>query len=329
MKRFVPILLSVPTFFTLAQAQSLTLEAALARAGEQAPVVAARAELEDARTNLQRLLADPLLIRPSRVQAEQRATLAQASLDRAVNQARSSIVGAYAQVLEAQIQLRLAQKGLEIASRGLEIAQIRQRNGSGTALDVRSAQNRLDEARSNATRAETGLALAQSALRSLVGGFGSVSPLPTPPALPESGRVRELLENNPDLLQARQRAELASLQAELLDPSFAARAEIEAATARALQSREAARETERGLGIQYDSLLQNLQAAGRSLGIQQAALATATEALSAERRRLEAGLISTVAFLQAELASIQAELAAQQAQSSYWRAYYSLLTGGR
>ena len=120
-----------------------------------------------------------------------------------------------------------------------------------------------------------------------------------------------------------------SLQAELLDPSFAARAEIEAATARALQSREAARETERGLGIQYDSLLQNLQAAGRSLGIQQAALATATEALSAERRRLEAGLISTVAFLQAELASIQAELAAQQAQSSYWRAYYSLLTGGR
>lgn len=329
MRLFVPALLALLTPFTLAHAQSLTLEAALAKAVEQAPVAAARAELEDASANLQRLLADPLLTRPGRVQAEQRAALAQASLDRAVNQAKGSIVGAYAQVLEAQIQLRLARKGLEIASRGLGIAQIRQRNGSGTALDVRNAQNRLEEARSNATRAENGQALAQSSLRSLVGEFGTVSPLPVPRVLPEASRVRELLESNPDLLQSRQRAELASLQAELLDPSFAARAEIDAASARALQARAAARETERVLGLQYDSLLQNLQAAARSLGIQQAALANAAETLATERRRLEAGLISTLAFLQAELSSLQAELAAQQAQSNYWRAYYSLLTGGR
>jgi len=314
---------------TLAQGQNLTLEAALAKAAEQAPVVAAKAELEDASTNLARVLADPLLTRPSKVQAEQRAALAKVSLERAVVQAQSNIVGAYTQVLEAQMQVRLAQKALEVAARGLEIAQIRQRNGSGTALDVRNAQNRLDDARSNLTRAENGLALAQASLRSLVGAFASLAPLPTPPALPEAGTVRELLGKNPDVLQARQRGELASLQVELLDPSYAARADIDAARSRADQANAGAREIERGLGLQYDSLYQNLQAAFRSLAVQQAALANAREALANDKKRLDAGLISQVAYLQTELSFIQAELAAQQAQGNYWRAYYSLLAGGR
>ncbi len=325
--RFIP--LALLAMLTLAQAQNLNLEAALAKAVEQAPVVAAKAELDDANANLQRVLSDPLLTRPSKVQAEQRAALAQASYERAVVQAQNSIVGAYAQVLEAQVQVRLAQKALEIATRGLEIAQIRQRNGSGTALDVRNAQNRLDDARSNATRAENGLALAQSSLKSLVGAFESLSALPNPPALPDAQIVRQLLGKNPDVLQARQRGELASLQVELLDPSYAARAEIEAARSRAEQAIAGAREIERGIGLQYDSLYQNLQAASRALAVQQAALANAREALANDKKRLDAGLISAVAYLQTELSYIQAELAAQQALGNYWRAYYGLLAGGR
>ncbi len=328
MKKVVA-LLTLLFSFTLAQAQTLTLEAALSKATAQAPVVAAKAELDDATANLQRVLSDPLLTRPSRVQAEQRAALAQASYERALAQAQSSIVGAYAQVLEAQVQVRLAQKALEVAARGLEVAQIRQRNGSGTALDVRNAQNRVDDARSNASRAENGLALAQASLRSLVGAFGTLAPLPNPPALPEASVVQGLLGKNPDVLQARQRAELAQLQVELLDPSYAARAEIDAARSRAEQAVAGAREIERGLALQYDSLLQNLQAAARTLSVQQAALANAREALANDKKRLDAGLISQVAYLQSELSFIQAELAAQQALGNYFRAYYSLLAGGR
>ncbi len=328
MKKVVA-LLTLLFSFALAQAQTLTLEAALSKATVQAPVVAAKAELDDATANLQRVLSDPLLTRPSRVQAEQRAALAQASYERALAQAQSSIVGAYAQVLEAQVQVRLAQKALEVAARGLEVAQIRQRNGSGTALDVRNAQNRVDDARSNASRAENGLALAQASLRSLVGAFGTLAPLPNPPALPEASVVQGLLGKNPDVLQARQRAELAQLQVELLDPSYAARAEIDAARSRAEQAVAGAREIERGLALQYDSLLQNLQAAARTLSVQQAALANAREALANDKKRLDAGLISQVAYLQSELSFIQAELAAQQALGNYFRAYYSLLAGGR
>lgn len=327
--RLFPLFAVLLAPLTLSQAQSLTLEAALAKAAEQAPVAAAKAELDDASANLQRVLSDPLLTRPSKVQAEQRAALAQASYNRALAQAQSSIVGAYTQVLEAQIQVRLAQKALEVASRGLEIAQIRQRNGSGTALDVRNAQNRLDDAKSNLTRAESGLALAQTSLRSLVGAFSALAPLPNPPTLPEAAVTQGLLAKNPDVLQARQRAELAGLQVELLDPSYAARAEIEAAKSRAEQAAAGSKEIERGLAIQYDSLYQNLQAAARTLTVQQAALANAREALANDKKRLDAGLISQVAYLQTELSYIQAELAAQQALGNYWRAYYSLLAGGR
>ncbi len=328
MKKVVA-LLTLLFSFTLAQAQTLTLEAALSKATAQAPVVAAKAELDDATANLQRVLSDPLLTRPSRVQAEQRAALAQASYERALAQAQSSIVGAYAQVLEAQVQVRLAQKALEVAARGLEVAQIRQRNGSGTALDVRNAQNRVDDARSNVSRAENGLALAQASLRSLVGAFGTLAPLPNPPALPEASVVQGLLGKNPDVLQARQRAELAQLQVELLDPSYAARAEIDAARSRAEQAVAGAREIERGLALQYDSLLQNLQAATRTLSVQQAALANAREALANDKKRLDAGLISQLASLPSQLSSILAELAAQQALGNYFRAYYSVLAGGR
>jgi outer membrane protein TolC len=63
--------------------------------------------------------------------------------------------------------------------------------------------------------------------------------------------------------------------------------------------------------------------------VQQAALANARETLNNDKKRLEAGLISQVAYLQSELSFIQAELAVQQALGSYFRAYYNLLTGGR
>ncbi|MDX2005182.1 MAG: TolC family protein [Meiothermus sp.] len=322
-------LLALSVAAAQAQAPNLTLEGALAKASEQAPVASARTELADAQANLQRVLSDPLLTRPARVQAEQRAALAQANLDRSVAQAQNSIAGAYAQVLEANIQNRLAQKGLEIATRGVEVAQIRQRNGSGTALDLRNAQNRQDDARSNATRAANGLTLAQNSLRSLVGAFGNLAPLPAAPAVPDDNAVKALMDKSPDIIQARQRVALATMQVELLDPAYAAQADIDAAKARAEQAGAGAREIERGFSLNYDSLQQNAAAAFRSLSIQQQALANAREALENDRRRLSSGLISALTFQQSELTFIQAELAAQQAQGNYFRAFYSLQAGGR
>lgn len=309
------------------QAQPLTLQAALAKASEQSPVQSAQTELSDAQASLQRTLADPLLTRPVRLQAEQRLALAQANLNRAKAQAESSIVQAYTQVLEAEQQVVLAKKSAELAQRNLEVAQIRQKNGSGTALETKNAQARLEDARRNQAFAEQALANARSNLRSLVGEFTELAPLATAPSLPERTLLQALLEQNPDVVQAQQRVELANLQAELLDPSYAAQADIDAAKARAEQAAAAAREVRRGLSLQYDNLYAQAQNAWRALSIQQALVQNAREQLAADKRRLDSGLISPLAYAQSELAALQAELAALQAQGNYLRALYGLYAG--
>ncbi len=325
MKKLLFVLLAA---FSLAQAQSLTLNTALTKASGQAPVISAQSELSDAKANQTRVLADPLLTRPSKVQADQRVALAQANFDRAVAQAQLNIVSAFTQVLEAEIQNRLTDKALDLANRGVEVAQIRQRNGSGTNLDVRNATNRRDDARTNAARADSGRSLARSSLRSLVGSFDALANPAQAPAMPEASILPDLLSKTPDVVQIRQRVELANLQVELLDPSYAAKADIDTAKARAEQAAQGGKELERAFGLNYDSLYQNLQAANRSLAVQEAALANAREALSNDKKRLDAGLISALAYTQSELSSIQAELAQQQAEGNYLRAYYTLLAGG-
>jgi outer membrane protein, heavy metal efflux system len=325
-----PLLLSV-LFLGVVQAQANTssLTAALAAAKEQAPVQASVAELEDAKANLARTLGDPLLTKPVQLQAEQRAALAQSNYDRSLAQAQGNIAGAYFQVLESQLQVRLTAKALEVATKGLEVAKIRQRNGSGTALDTRNAETRLDDSEANALRAKNGLELAEDSLKSLAGKFEALSPVTAIPAVPSDTALKTLIDKSPDMLQSRQRLALSQLQVELLDPSYASPSDIEAAKARSSQAAAGDRELGRALSLQYTSLLQNLQAAARTLRVQQTALANAQEALNNDRKRLGSGLISALVYLQSELTAIQASLAYQQAQGNYFRAWYALQTGGR
>lgn len=323
-----PLLLALALFAAQALAQNYTLETALAKAKDQATVLSAQVELADAKANLGRVLSDPLLTKPSKVQAEQRVATAEASLKRSTAQAQNSIVSAYAQVLEAGAQVRLAQKAQDLSQRSLEVAQIRQKNGSGTALDVKNAQNRLEDSQKNLSAAESGLALAQSSLRSLIGPFQTLAALPAQD-VPGNAVLKDLLAQNPDLVQSRQRVELAQMQVDLLDPSYAARADIDAAKARAEQAAQGNKEIERAFGLQYDSLYQQVQSAAKSLTVQQAALANARETQANDKKRLDSGLISGLVFLQTELSTLQAELGALQARGNFLRAIYSLYAGGR
>jgi outer membrane protein TolC len=323
-----PLLLALVLFAAQALAQNYTLETALAKAKDQATVLSAQVELADAKANLGRVLSDPLLTKPSKVQAEQRVATAEASLKRSTAQAQNSIVSAYAQVLEAGAQVRLAQKAQDLSQRSLEVAQIRQKNGSGTALDVKNAQNRLEDSQKNLSAAESGLALAQSSLRSLIGPFQTLAALPAQD-VPGNTVLKDLLAQNPDLVQSRQRVELAQMQVDLLDPSYAARADIDAAKARAEQAAQGNKEIERAFGLQYDSLYQQVQSAAKSLTVQQAALANARETQANDKKRLDSGLISGLVFLQTELSTLQAELGALQARGNFLRAIYSLYAGGR
>lgn len=310
--------LVVPVLLALGVAPAATLPEALARAEERTGVVTARMTASDAERALARTEADPLALRPDLVEARQAAELAEAELRVARFEAYLEIAEAYVQVLQLERQTALAEDGVELSRRALEIAQLRFERGGATELDVRDARNELADAESGLASARQGLALARSSFTSLT-GLSSEDLEPVPDALlatptPDLDELRERMDRAPALLQAVQGLELARVGRALLDPSYAARTQIETAELRVEQAQEAVAEARRGLELQLRSLVDAVASAREAVDVARDALANARERESIDRSRLEAGLIAEIAFQQTQLATRQAELTAVTAE---------------
>ena len=324
------LFICVCSLLGVAAAQSLTLAEALAAADSRTDVINARLAQEDAQVALERTLIDPLALRLERTQAEQRSSLTRAELTQARYQAQADISAAYTQLIEAQARLELAALARTIAQQTLGITDIRFSKGSATELDVQEAQNSLEDADTNLRAAQQGAALARSSLASLVPqAFGEALPL-APQSLtelPPLDEVRTALATLPTLLQVEQGAQLAAINLDLLDPSYASQSQLEAAQLQAEQGSESLRETRRALGIQAQSLYNAATSAAETLQIRRDALANAQEREALEQRRLEAGLIADIAYKQAQLTTQQAEIAALEAEHGYLNALLELQAG--
>lgn len=344
-----------------------TLSRALARAEQRSAVVGAQLALGDAERALQRSEADPLALRLERLQARQALELAEAQLQEARYEAYVEIADAYGSWREARVQAELARFARELAAQALDIARIRRQRGSATELDVRNAETELREADNALAAAEQGVALARTNLASLSGlelpppesaangapdgtadgtadggpdtetasgaAAGSLYPATAfgealaARAAPDLARLLAALDDHPSLLQAQQGLELARVGRELLDPSFAPQAQIDAAELRLQQAAEGAQEARRGLELQARGLRDRALNARESYRVTLQALANAREREALERRRLEAGLIAEIAFKQSQLARKQAEVRALQAERALLRALLELQSG--
>ena len=130
-------------------------------------------------------------------------------------------------------------------------------SGAGTSLprvsdlDVRDAENDFASAESDLAAAQQGAALAREAFTSLTGLSGdTLAPAPTELLaieLPETEQLAARLASAPTLLQATHGAELAAVALDLLDPSYAAARDIEAAETRLAQAENGLAEARRGL----------------------------------------------------------------------------------
>lgn len=306
------------SFLFAAAAQTPSLPEALRQAEERTGVVTAEMALEDAERTAGRTEADPLSLRIDRVRDRQAAELARAERDDARYDAYLEIAEAYTQVLQLERRLALAEAGLDLSQRGLEIARIREERGGATELDVREAENDLAEARTSVASARQGLALARRSFEGLTGLDGR-NLRPVPDALletptPELDELRERMDEAPTLLQAQQGLELARVGRDLLDPSYAARSQIDAAELQVSQAEEGATEARRALDLQLRSLIDRVESAREAVEVARDALANAYERQEVERARLEAGLIAEIAYDQARLSTQQAELEAVAAE---------------
>ncbi len=323
---FPYIVLCLASVPAMAQTTVLNLGRALAAAEVQPSVKSAEVTLTAAQDQLKRAQSDPLATKPTLLQAQQAATLAKLRVDAALSSAKSQIVSSYTEYLEAEQQLKVATLGSTVAGKGLAIAKIREKNGSGTALDTANASTELAKAESGISFAQSGLALAKANLSSLVGTFSHLSPLSDSqiPTMPEP-LWDQLSAVNTTLVQADQGAQMAELQASLLGPSYASRSQIQSANAQAQQAKSAAQNAARGLTIKIQNQYDQLENAYRNMHIQYGAFKNAEKQFTYTQARYQSGLISEMALLQAQLTFAQSKLSTLQAQNGYLKAYYALL----
>lgn len=322
MKPWIPLTLLLSALPALA----LGYPEALARADDRPPVVAARAELDDAEAQWARTEADPAALRLERLQARQRRELAAAQLRLERVRASAEISLAYTQLLDAQAAYRLAERGFELAGRTLRVARLRYVKGGIGRQELRASELRLEEARNRLRQADDARALARARLFSLVGGpepGEALAPAGTP-VLPDLEAVYRHLDAHPDLLRAAQGVELAQTALALLDPSYAPRARIEAAQLQLTQARTAQEEVRRGLRLQAKARWQAVAERRRAFELARAENDKAARDLDVARERYRAGLISELALLQAELEREQAAVAVQNAEHALLAAAWEL-----
>ena len=331
--RWLVPLFALPLLFFLsyacAQNGPLTLAEALESATNRTEVVTARLELADARAHLSRVEGDPMALRPDLVRAQQRVTLAEASYRGAYYAALRELAGAYTNLLEAGQQVALAEGGVALAEQALTIAQIRAERGSATSLDAQDAGVALENARNSLRAAQEGRSLAENRLEGVLGrAVSALEPLPEElVGLPALEAALAASQEHPDLLNVQQGLELAQLNVDLLDPSYTAQAQIDAAQTQLDAAQEGLREAQRGFDLQVRNLYASAQSAAEGYRIGLEALANADERLEGQRQRLESGLIPEIEYKQAELDNRQARLRALQARHAYLDALLELQAG--
>jgi len=144
--------------------------------------------------------------------AEQRVEAGRADLRGTESAIFSQVVAAYMDVLRGEALVGLSANQVQVLEVNLRATSDRFEIGDLTRTDVAQSQSRLALARGDLRSAQAGLIQARESNIQLVGSApGELEPPPPLPNLPDDPRmaVDVALDNNPDLIAARERAQAA------------------------------------------------------------------------------------------------------------------------
>ncbi|ALG59867.1 TolC family outer membrane protein [Citromicrobium bathyomarinum] len=144
--------------------------------------------------------------------AEQRVEAGRADLRGTESAIFSQVVAAYMDVLRGEALVGLSANQVQVLEVNLRATSDRFEIGDLTRTDVAQSQSRLALARGDLRSAQAGLIQARESYIQLVGSApGELEPPPPLPNLPDDPRmaVDVALDNNPDLIAARERAQAA------------------------------------------------------------------------------------------------------------------------
>ncbi|MFA6218777.1 MAG: TolC family outer membrane protein [Erythrobacter sp.] len=150
--------------------------------------------------------------------AEQRVTAGQADLRATESSIFSQVVAAYMDVLRNEAIVSLNANQVEVLKVNLQATSDRYEIGDLTRTDVAQSQSRLASAQGNLQTTQANLISARETYISLVGS--APQDLQAPPQLPNlpqdiEAAVDFALENNPDLIAAKDRAKAAGFDTEV------------------------------------------------------------------------------------------------------------------
>ena len=284
-------------------AQALSLRDVMDTAPElDADVIAARADLAAAERELRRTEGDPLALRLSRLEAQQRVAGERADLTSARLGAERDAAALYFDALEADDALDLARARRDIAQTTAQATQIRFEAGQIGQLELTRAQNDLAAAEREVASAEQRRTFAYGQLASLLGREDEIRLIPTfaPPPVPPLEEVLERLDENAALRRAEQAVETAQVSLELADGSYSPQRDIEAAEDALASAQTQRRELRRSLDLSVRGAHNAALGARDVYQNAQAALQSAEAELAAQRLRFEAGDVSRLTLAESE-----------------------------
>ena len=298
-------------------AQALSLMDVMEIAPElDADVITASADLAAAERELRRTEGDPLALRLSRLEAQQRVASEQADLTSARLGAERDAAALYFGALEADDALDLARARRDIAQMTAQATQIRFEAGQVGRLELSRAQNDLAAAEREVASAEQRRTFAYGELASLLGQVDELRLLApfAPPPVPPLEEVLGRLDENAALQRAAQAVEVAQVSLELADSSYSSQRDVEAAEDALASVRTQRRELRRSLDLSVRGAHNAALSARDAYQNARAALQSAEDELSAQRLRFEAGDVSCLALAEAERSVAESAAAARSAQ---------------
>ena len=148
--------------------------------------------------------------------AKQRVTAGQADLRGTESAIFSFVVAAYMDVIRNEAIVGLSSNQVDVLSVNLQATEDRFEIGDLTRTDIAQSQSRLAVAQSDLRSAQANLILARESYIQLVGEApDNLQPPPPLPGLPDDvgAAIDIALENNPDLIAAKERADAARFDA--------------------------------------------------------------------------------------------------------------------
>ena len=150
--------------------------------------------------------------------ADQRVEAGAADLRNTESTIFSQVVAAYMDVLRTEALARLAANNVAVLRTNLDATSDRFQIGDLTITDVAQSRSRLAVAEGDLQQAEAALIAARETYIRLVGSApGELAPPPPLPGLPETvgDAIVSALENNPNLIAAKERAQAAGYDTEV------------------------------------------------------------------------------------------------------------------